>query len=636
MRRIRKEKLTALFINALPVILFFISSFFLLYLLFGLHYVVAVPPMAAFFNAERRKSSTSYSILIFHETLLLILASLGSLNVWIVTILNILVPFVLVFTQSSQFNPKGYYTYMLLFVYMSFVPPRNQNEFIFMLLSLWLLTAYMAAILFFIRKYAKGRKTEKISVQELLSELSELTKLMIDPRNSKELKVRFWTLTYRISGNRKSFSALSSEDTQIENIMSTLLQRFSYMISGEDWQNELDAMHIAELRKLSDFLHETSKSIGTAWQSERIDHAQYLLDTMRLPEGHIRIFIRSILHMVDYMLNVMEESHDSGRKRINWKNIGHEIAIRFTNESFEMRFALRLAIVMALSGIANYLIPMTHSYWIPLNAFLLLQPSSEDSSYHMRTNPLGTFIGCLIEYLIYPFLPGVGGEITFSLVMISLMYCSIPGTWYHPAFHTCYTLTLALMTLGETTAISLRLLYLAIAFLIVFIVNRFFFPIRQSSQFRYSIKALFRLHNSYWNIIRRGLISETDLSVSTDILTDFHMYYEDAATYIRKHPDDESYKELENALIILWHMFAELEQIHYLVRIKSIQSNETEQIIHLITAIQKDFYPIIRQEDFPALYKEIKLQYNDIALVIRDYLRNAEKLLDYKAYIPFI
>ena len=130
---------------------------------------------------------------------------------------------------------------------------------------------------------------------------------MIDPRSSKELKVRFWTLTYRISGNRKSFSALSSEDTQIENIMSTLLQRFSYMISGDDWQDELDAMHIAELRKLSDFLHETSKSIGTAWQSERIDHAQYLLDTMRLPEGHIRIFIRSILHMVDYMLNVMEE-----------------------------------------------------------------------------------------------------------------------------------------------------------------------------------------------------------------------------------------------------------------------------------------------------------------------------------------
>ena len=191
-----------------------------------------------------------------------------------------------------------------------------------------------------------------------------------------------------------------------------------------------------------------------------------------------------------------------------------------------------------------------------------------------------------------------------------------------------------LMTLGETTAITLRLLYLAIAFGIVFIVNRFFFPIRHASQFRYSIKALFRLHNSYWNIIRRGLESETDLSVSTDILTDFHMYFEEAETYMRKHKE-ASYADLENALIILWHMFAELEQIHYLVRIKSIQSNETEQIIHLITAIQKDFYPIIRKEDFPALYAELRLQHNDIAYVIREYLKNAEKLLDYKESIPF-
>ena len=635
MGRARKDTVISLFINALPVIAFFISSFFLLYFFFGLHYVVAVPPMAAFFNAERRKPSTKYSLLIFHETLLLILASLGSLNIWIVTLLNILVPFVLVFTQSSQFNPKGYYTYMLLFVYMSFVPARDAEEFILMLVSLWLLTAYMGALLFFIRKRAKGIHNEKTSVQELLKELSDLTRLMVSEDSSTKPRIHFWTLMHRISDGRKSFSAMSTTDTQIENMMSTLLQRFSYMLSEYEWHKDLDTIHTAELKRLAEFLDETSKAIGTPWQSECIEKADYILDTMRLPEGRIRIFIRSILHMVGYMLHALDDDKAMERRRINWRNIGHEIAIRFTNESFEMRFAMRLAIVMALSGIANYLLPTTHSYWIPLNAFLLLQPSSEDSSYHMMTNPLGTFIGCLIEYIIYPFLPGVGGEMAFALIMISLMYCSVPGTWYHPAFHTCYTLTLALMTLGETTAITLRLLYLAIAFCIVFIVNRFFFPIRQTSQFRYSIKALFRLHNSYWNIIRRGLVSETDLSVSTDILTDFHMYFEAAETYMRKHTE-QSFAELENALIILWHMFAELEQIHYLVRIKSIQSNEIEQVLHLITAIQKDFYPIIRKEDFPALYAELRLQHNDIAYVIGDYIKNAEKLLDYKESIPFI
>ena len=634
MGRIRKDTVMASFINALPVIAFFISSFFLLYSLFGLHYVVAVPPMAAFFNAERRKPSTKYSLLIFHETLLLILASLGSLNIWVVTLLNILVPFVLVFTQSSQFNPKGYYTYMLLFVYMSFVPARDAEEFILMLISLWLLTAYMGTILFFIRRKAKDIHNEKVSVQELLKELSELTRLMVSEDNSIKPRIHFWKLMHRISDSRKSFSAMSTTDTQIENMMSTLLQRFSYMLSEYEWHKDLDAVHTAELKRLAEFLDETSKAIGTQWQGECIEKADDILDTMQLPEGRIRIFIRSILHMVEYMLHALDDDKSLEIKRINWRNIGHEIAIRFTNESFEMRFAMRLAIVIALSGIANYLLPTTHSYWIPLNAFLLLQPSSEDSSYHMMTNPLGTFIGCLIEYIIYPFLPGIGGEMAFALIMISLMYCSVPGTWYHPAFHTCYTLTLALMTLGETTAITLRLLYLVIAFGIVFIVNRFFFPIRQASQFRYSIKALFRLHNSYWNIIRRGLESETDLSVSTDILTDFHMYFEEAETYMRKH-SEQSFAELENALIILWHMFAELEQIHYLVRIKRIQSNETEQIVHLITAIQKDFYPIIRKEDFPALYAELRLQHNDIAYVIGDYLKNAEKLLDYKASIPF-
>ena len=88
-------------------------------------------------------------------------------------------------------------------------------------------------------------------------------------------------------------------------------------------------------------------------------------------------------------------------------------------------------------------------------------------------------------------------------------------------------------------------------------------------------------------------------------------------------------------MIILWHMFSELEQIHYLVRIKSVQSSETDQILSLITAIQKDLYPIIRGEDFPDLLDKIHLQRTDIAYVIKGYLRNAERLLEYKEAIPF-
>ena len=86
---------------------------------------------------------------------------------------------------------------------------------------------------------------------------------------------------------------------------------------------------------------------------------------------------------------------------------------------------------------------------------------------------------------------------------------------------------MASLTLDETIAITLRIVYLAAAVAIVFVVNRFFFPMRKETQFRYNFKALFRLNNSYWDIIRDGLSKETRLSVSNEILTYFHMIYQE-------------------------------------------------------------------------------------------------------------
>ena len=625
--------------KALPVIAFFLSSFFIVYFLFGVHYLLVVPPLAAFFSSWKRKDEKGvrrYIILLIHETILLFLASLGTANIVMMVFLNIAVPFILVFTQSTQFDKRGYYAYMLFFVYISFVPPVNAEDFLRMLAAIWVVTLYMGIVLFLLTVIHRQGPEEKILMKYVLQELSELTLLLAMPERKEELRLRFSELLYRKTAERQSFSAISTQETKLDDMLSTLLQRYSFMVMDEDWYSELDSQRIAELRRLASFLSETAKSIGTSWQDMQIEAAHEILETMNIPEGRIRIFIRSILHMVDFMLNTASDTELQKRKRINWRNLRHEIAIRLTSEGFELRFASRLAAVMAISGLINYLIPTVNSYWIPLNAFMLLQTSTSESSYYMKTNPIGIIAGCLIEYIVYPFLPGLWGELLFALLMISMMYASKPGSWLYPAFHTCYTLTIALMTLDETSAIGLRLLYLLIAVIIVFLVNRFFFPILPSSQFRYSIKSLFRLHNDYWNIIRMGLVSETDLSLSVDILSDFHMYYEDASRYLDEHKDAVDAERLQEALLILWKMFSELEQIHYLVRVKSIQSDETDSVLSLISAIQKDLYPIIRDDDFPELFSKLKLQRQDIAYVIGKYLENAEKLLRYGNIIEII
>ena len=624
--------------RAFPVILFFLSSFFIVFFLFGLECTITASAVTLFFSARQKKGryrAGRLAILLLHEALILSLAALGAMDIRISVLLNILVPFVLVFTQSTQFNPRGYFAYALMYVFFSLMPPSDALSFAAMLLSLWLLTLYMQLLLSLIDRRRREAESRGVTLPDLFSELSLLSLLLMQPERKDELEERFYRLVHDETGRRKGFSAMTSGRTKLENLVVTMIQRFSYMISDYEWHPELDAARRAELRKLSEYLAEAAKHIGTPKQEELAVDAQAMLDGMAIPEGRVRIFIRSILHIMTLIPYASIESGDGwDGKRVNWAGLWHEIAVRSTFESFEMRHALRLALVLAAGGIISYLVPLTHSYWIPLNAFLLLQPSNEDSSYRMMTRPIGTFIGCLIEFFVYPLLPGLWPRIAFALLMISLMYCSVPGTWYHPVFSTCYALTMASMTLGGTTAIALRMLYLMMAVALVFVVNRFFFPMRKEGQFRYTIKAMFRLHNSYWNIIRSGLRKETDFSISTDILSDFHMYYEDAASYIAEHPAGDSAR-LREALLVLWHMFSELEQIHYLVRIKSIEKEENGQIYDLITAIQKDLYPIIRYEDFPSLRAELHLHRRDIAYMIGEYLRNAERLLGYRDCIPF-
>ena len=553
-------------------------------------------------------------------------------------LLNILVPFVLVFTQSSQFNPKGYFSYAMLFVFLTLMPPTTPTELLTELVVFWFCVCLLTVSLWGYR-YFFGVPSTPLTLDGTLSELAELIPLLIYPERQRELEQRFQQLLHDFHqlSYHQNFFSIQSRETQIHDMVATLVQRFSYLISDYEWRGELDQSRISALEELSAFLRETVPLLDTPAQARQLEAAQQLLNRMSIPEGRIRIFCRSLLHMLILLLRTRGALSQPPRAvhRISWGELLQQTRLRLSLESFEMRFAMRLSIVMALSCTISYVLPITHSYWIPLNAFLLLQPSCEDSSYRMKTRPIGTLIGCCIEFLVYPFLPSVGVQLLFALVMISLMYCSTPGTWYQPIFSTCYALTLTSMTLNEATAITLRIVYLGAAVILVFLVNRFFFPIRKEALFTHNIKALFSLHNRYWDIIRKGLSQDTELSVSCEILTHFHMLYEECVAYLKRASAFPLRNDLQTVLLTLWHMFSELEQMHYMVRAKRVDPEEKPAILDLISAIQKDLYPIIRYQDFTPLKEQIHCRDKDLAYLLHEYLGHAESLLQYKACIPF-
>ncbi|WP_125116039.1 FUSC family protein [Agathobaculum sp. Marseille-P7918] len=626
--------------RALPIILFFLSSFAIVSALAGLQYVIVVSVVTVFFQTRyKRQDNTAirYLRLLLVGSALMVLGFIAAGSLAACIVLNLCVPFVLVLTQSSQFKPKGYFTYAMLFVFLSLIPPANTTEMFIELVVFWLGVCYLAGAIALYGRLFRRPVDVPLTLERALVEMSELLLLLIEPDRQKELNERFRALLHTLHqmSYHQHFFSRQTPDNQLYDMVSTLAQRFSYLITDHEWRTELDEARVRMLRQLAAFLRDVSASLANGTEDEQIDRARTMLDCMDIPEGRVRIFSRSLLHMLVLLLRTHGQPVTAAVYPVSWGGLLQQLRLRLTTESFELRFAMRLATVLTVSNVISFVLPVTHSYWIPLNAFLLLQPSCEDSSYRMKTRPIGTLIGCVIEFILHPLLPGLGGQLVFALVMISLMYCATPGTWYHPIFSTCYALTLATMTLNEATAVTLRLVYLGAAVAIVFVVNRFFFPIRKEAMFRYNIKALFRLHNSYWEFIRRGLAGDTDLSVSCEILTCFHMLYEECVGYVTQHPALPHREDLQTVLLTLWHMFSELEQMHYLIRTQSVRPEEADALLEMIDAIEEELYPIIDGRNFPALRRRLHYRESGVNYVVTQYLRHAESLLQYKACIPF-
>ena len=114
--------------GAAPVILFFLTGFASVYALFGMQYVCVVSVVTVFFQMRHKKNDKTprrYLRLLVTGTFLMICAYVSTLSLASCLLLNLLIPFVLVFTQSSQFNPKGYFFYAMIFVFLSLMPPDH-------------------------------------------------------------------------------------------------------------------------------------------------------------------------------------------------------------------------------------------------------------------------------------------------------------------------------------------------------------------------------------------------------------------------------------------------------------------------------------------------------------------------------
>ena len=578
----RAESVRTQFLQALPVIVFFLIMFYSVIFLFGLEYTIIASLVTVIFqgNYKKRKVPSAPLLgLLFQQIILLGLAYAATWNTGLCLALNLIVPFWLIFTKSSQFNQLGYFSTLMTFTFLQFLPV-GWNGFVLQLEAMIFCCIFVFITIKLYHWMNRGKLgicTER-EVMKLLGRILE--KLLNEEDISEDLKdlFRLQRLLYQEANDKRGKRHVVTTAGKLQYMFALLIQRTTYLVSNQsealspaDENSRGLALELAGYMQKAgeiDFLSGDRRKTRLLKRDGRrlLAEAEKEKDIFH---RHVANFFRMFLFIL-HQAEVKERGILSEQWEVPAKHQFRErILAHFRPDTFEMRFALRMSVVLMSGMTFNLLFYDEHSYWFVMNAFLLLRPMYEDSNYRMRTRFLGTAAGCILVTLVLPFCDTMASHLILSGIMIVCMYTATPGTIVHALFVTCFALSMTTLAMGETMAVFLRMAYIAGAVLFVLIINKFFFPTSLGSQVRYNFQLLFHMHHMYLRMLEDLLTNHLDYWRICDAQIQYHAVLAQIRTDLPQVEKDDKDREYYNKILnITWCMASEIQQMFFLVKYK--------------------------------------------------------------------
>ena len=636
------------FLTGLPVILFYLFLFYTVVFLFGVHYVMTVSIITVYFKINHKKQHTVKSLAVIAITcfVLMYLAFLATVNIPLCIILNLTVPFILVFLQSSQFNQLGYFAGAMCFVFLQLRPLEEGEIFVqtaVMAYSLIVLTAAYE-LYNFRRKKAQDYHAVKKGLMLLAAAVQdELNDRKIDS-HLKELMDLLQTL-YKEAYQSGGITYMVTGAGKIKYLSALLFQRAVYFLGNPDHRREEpDDETAAFLQETAEFMKQAG-NCDLRSSSHRIilmTEGRKLLAASERREEEVYIFAQNFyltfLLLLENLNRVQEQKPQRDWKKTNMTLTLNQLKDRLKPDAFEMRFALRLSLVLTIGFLYDRLANAEHGYWLVLNAFILLRPMYEDSAYRMKTRLAGTITGCIILHFLFFVFTGTTAHFILAGLMVVGMYTETPGTWIHAVFVTCFALTMTTLALPQSLAMELRLLYVAAAVLLILLVNQFCFPTSLQSQFRYNIQMLFHMHHLYLKMLMANLKEPVAYGDICEAQIHVHLVHDQIREYIPKTGTKEEQTFYRTLIDLSWYMVSEAEQMLFVMnaRRKDLHNaaqmenylvytdyilNEIQQMMHM-----KPERALRQKEPVLGRYKRTMEDFPRLSLLMERYGRRISRL----------
>lgn len=267
-RRDTVPELPAKIREALPVAGFFIVLFWIVVGLFGISHVMPVSCYTTLFNVRHRKYNKPTQYLRFFAVsyLALLAARLATLGVVPSIAINAAMPFVFVFMRSSQLNPRRYFPYTMLFVFLQLRPEYLDDlalEAGLLTVCCIVLTVALLVSGVIYHKADDNLRQLRDMVARLADELDHMADTGIGGSTRRELlrlRADYTKLAYGVREDANAQPTISN----LYDMFAMLAQRTAYLVGRLEWHEGPGCPNAPYLRKLASL----TRDVGIALESQ--------------------------------------------------------------------------------------------------------------------------------------------------------------------------------------------------------------------------------------------------------------------------------------------------------------------------------------------------------------------------------
>lgn len=195
----------------------------------------------------------------------------------------------------------------------------------------------------------------------------------------------------------------------------------------------------------------------------------------------------------------------------------------FSFKSPEFTFAFKMALILTLWEVLTLIFNLPFTKWLYFASIPLMLPYVDDVSYRARSNLFGTLIGAGVFALIIITMSyvSISPNILFMLVFVICIFgmvFTMENRMKMTIFTTVMSVMTALIYITPPQAIILKVLWVAVAVVVVSIFNFAFLPYSVEKETKNNLKISFKLNEILISMIKRKCEGKEVSSKTTHVV----------------------------------------------------------------------------------------------------------------------